>query len=152
MIYLPLTTPETEQVEYKQSQIKSIQGTTHILLVEDEEMVRDVASQMLKQIGCTVSVCADGEEAVDFYRKHWQEIDLVILDLVMPKMDGEEAFFAMREINSHIIVLLSSGYSIDGKASRIIEKGAKGFIKKPFRKGELLKRISEIAEMQRAQA
>ena len=118
-------------------------GGVSILVVEDEPMVREVAARMLGRLGHSVSVCQDGEEAVAHYQEHWRGIDLVILDLLMPRLDGEETFLRLQAINPEVVVLLSSGYSIDGKAQRVIDAGARAFIQKPFRKAELSAKISE---------
>ena len=123
---------------------KPVADMVRVLLVEDEALVREVAVRMLQRIGCKVSACANGLEAKEHYSANWQEIDLVILDVVMPKMDGEETFVALREVNPQVIVLVSSGYSVDGKAQRIIDLGAKGFVQKPYRLGELSAKITEV--------
>jgi DNA-binding NtrC family response regulator len=79
-----------------------------------------------------VLTAREGTEAVEVYKKHRETVDLVVLDIIMPKMKGGEVFDCLTEINPDINVLLSSGYSIDGEASKILERGAKGFIQKPF--------------------
>ena len=84
------------------------------------------------------------EDTVEYYNEHWRDIDLVILDIVMPFMDGGEAFIEMKKVNPDIRAILSSGYTIDGEAQRILNKGAKAFIKKPFGKAELLEKIKEV--------
>jgi len=83
-------------------------------------------------MGCVVKRCANGREAVDFYRSSYKEVDLVILDLVMPELNGKEALVYLQHINPHVKVLLSSGYSIDGDAQSILQQGALGFLQKPF--------------------
>jgi PAS domain S-box-containing protein len=144
VLHLPLSAPGTAAEEAQEARDMPIDGGARILLVDDEEIVRGVAARMLENLGYTVTVCGDGAEAVALYRERWSNIDLVILDVVMPVMDGEEAFVAMREINPEVVVLVSSGYSIDGKAESIIARGARGFIQKPFRKGELSKKVHEM--------
>ena len=121
-------------------------GNVHILLVEDEEMIRNVASQMLERLGYSVESFANGKDAIAHYQEEWQNIDLVILDVIMPEMDGEETYVAMQKINPELKVLVSSGYSLDGKTQSIINKGAKGFIQKPYRKGELSDKVTEALE------
>ena len=90
------------------------------------------------------TVCKDGKQAIEFYKDSWREIDLVLLDMIMPGVGGKEAYLAMRYINPDIKVLLSSGYSVDGEAQTILDEGAKGFIQKPFRKAELSKKVAEV--------
>ncbi|MBN1523908.1 MAG: PAS domain S-box protein [Spirochaetales bacterium] len=143
-IYLPVSKEELQ----KKAEIESVQddstGAAHILFVEDEEVVRNITTQMLERLGYHVTVFSDGEQAVQFYAVHWKKIDMVIIDMVMPIMDGKEAYLAMRKINPEIKALLASGYSLDGAAQAIIDAGVQGFIQKPFRKAELAKKISEI--------
>jgi CheY-like chemotaxis protein len=112
--------------------------------VDDEEMLRTVASQMLERLGYSVNAFANGADAVRHYQEDWQNIDLVILDVIMPEMDGEETFAALQAINPELNVLVSSGYSLDDKTQRIINEGAKGFIQKPYRKNDLSAKVSEV--------
>jgi len=85
-------------------------------------------------------------EAVELYKKSQATIDIVILDMIMPKMGGEETYDKLKEINPKVKVLLSSGYSIDGKAKEILEKGCDGFIQKPFTVEELSQKIREVLD------
>ncbi len=116
----------------------------HILLVDDERMVLDVASLMLLNLGYTVQSCENGVEALAFYEQHWAKVDLVILDMVMPEMTGKATYLNMKAINPDIVALVSSGFSIDGEAQETLEEGANGFIQKPFRKAALAVKIAEI--------
>jgi len=118
-------------------------GTGNILLVDDEETIRDITSQMLDDRGYKVVVLANGQEAVDYYREHYREIDIVILDMIMPKMNGHEAFIKMKKINPGIRALLSSGYSIEEDAQTLLTKGVKGFLQKPYRLAELTQMINQ---------
>lgn len=117
--------------------------TASILLVDDEDLVRNVAAKMLRESGYRVSTCADGFEAVGYYRQSWQQTDLVILDMVMPRKSGKETFAEMRQINPKIKILLSSGYSINGETQKILDDGAWGFLQKPFRQNTLLASVAE---------
>jgi PAS domain S-box-containing protein len=114
-----------------------------ILLVDDEVMVHEMAADVLRSLGYTVTVCRDGGEAVALYAESWREFDLVILDMVMPVMAGREAFREMRRINPGVKALLSSGYTIDGEAREVLREGVLGFLQKPFRKSELARRVVE---------
>jgi CheY-like chemotaxis protein len=116
----------------------------HILLVDDEKVLRDVGLKMLGELGYKASICSNGKEAVELYKKSWKSIDLVILDMVMPVMDGKDSFLAMRKINPDISALLASGYSIDGEAQGILDVGVKGFIQKPFKSDQLSRKIAEV--------
>lgn len=143
-IYLPLVCERSEIKQGSAEEEKFVKGTAHILLVEDEDILCDLAYEMLADLGYEVVVCKDGKQAIEYYKDAWKKIDLVILDLIMPGVGGKEAFFAMRYMNPDIKVLLSSGYSVDGEAQNILDEGAKGFIQKPFRKAELSKKVAEV--------
>ena len=121
-----------------------VEGEGTILLVDDEEMIINVAEEMIRVLGYDVITASDGKEALDIYQKQKGRIDMVILDLIMPGMGGGEIFDQLKLIDSEIKVLLSSGYSINGQASSIMKRGCSGFIQKPFGIQELSQKISEI--------
>ena len=95
-------------------------------------------------MGYHVLAARDGEEAISIYKSHREKIDLVILDLVMPKMEGGKVFDRLKEISPEVKVLIASGYSLDGEASQLLERGAKGFIQKPFDMKQLSQSIWAI--------
>ncbi len=121
-------------------------GTGTVLLVDDEDVIQEVGKNLLEAMGYRVLLAGDGKEAVEVYGKNRDVIDIVILDMVMPNMGGGEAYDCVKEINPDIKVLLSSGYSIDGEATKILERGCNGFIQKPFRMNELAEKIREILD------
>jgi two-component system cell cycle sensor histidine kinase/response regulator CckA len=141
-IYLPASYQKIHKLVEPASQ--PIEGTGTILLVDDEEMVLGVGVKMLENLGYTVLEAKGGREAIEVYNENKDEVDMVILDMIMPEMGGGEAYDRIKEINSSVKVLLSSGYSIDGQASEILKRGCDGFIQKPFSVKELSGRISEI--------
>jgi PAS domain S-box-containing protein len=112
-------------------------GRGRILLVDDQEPVREVAKDMLEALGYEVITAADGLEGVSRYRDLWREIDLVILDMVMPNMSGGDCFRRMKEINPKARVVLSSGFSMDGAIQDVMKEGILAFIQKPYRLEEL---------------
>lgn len=114
-----------------------VRGTGRILLAEDEPRIRSIVRETLERLGYAVTECMNGAEAVENYRKAWKETDLVILDVMMPVMDGRTAFQEMRGINPGVRVVVTSGYSMDGEVREILDMGACGFIQKPFRSAEL---------------
>ena len=124
-----------------------LMGTQTILLVDDEDMIIDVGEEMLRKLGYTVMWAKSGNEAVKAYKKHKDEIDLIILDMIMPDISGSEAYDIMKEINPKIKVLLSSGYSVTGEAKEILERGCNGFIQKPFNLTTLSRKIGEILDL-----
>jgi CheY-like chemotaxis protein len=142
-IYLPASS-EKEVIKEKQLPEKILKGKEAILLVDDEDMVLDVCEEMLKKIGYTVLLATSGKGAVEVYSKNRDKIDMILLDMVMPDMGGGDTYDRMKEINADIKVLLSSGYSIDGQATEILERGCNGFIQKPFNMKELSRSVREI--------
>jgi CheY-like chemotaxis protein len=99
---------------------------------------------MLERIGYNVLLATTGTEAVEIQRKHKDDIDIVVLDMIMPDMGGGEAYDQIKADNPQVKVLLASGYSINGEAAEILNRGCNGFIQKPFNMKELSGKISEI--------
>ncbi len=123
------------------------QGSGTILLVDDEPVILDVVAAMLQNLGYTVLTADSGQAALDLYRAHRGQVVLVILDMVMPGMNGGETFDRLKAIDPAVRVLLCSGYSIDGRASQILARGCNGFVQKPFDMGQLSEKIrAAIAE------
>ena len=141
-IYLPASRRKVH--ESLEPSTQPVNGAGTILLVDDEEMVLEVGVKMLEKLGYTVLEAKGGREAVEVYNKNKDEVDMIILDMIMPEMGGGEAYDRIKEINSKVKVLLSSGYSIDGQASEILRRGCDGFIQKPFSVKELSGRIRDI--------
>ncbi len=112
-------------------------GSETILIVDDEVTIVNVTKEILETLGYRVFTAASGMEAIDIYREKREEISLVILDMVMPEMSGGETFDQLRKINPDVVVILSSGYSLNGQASSIMERGCRSFIQKPFNSKDL---------------
>ncbi len=143
-IYLPAS--EKKIVKGKKLPPNILKGTETVLLVDDEEIVIDVGKQLLEKLGYNVLIARSGKETIEICEKNSDKIDIVILDMVMPGMGGGETYDRLREINSDMKVLLSSGYSIDGRATEILEGGCDGFIQKPFDIKDLSEKIREIID------
>ena len=135
-VYLPKS-PEGARKEKAAMDPTLPRGRGRILLVDDQEPVREVAKDMLEALGYEVITAADGLEGISRYRDLWREIDLVILDMVMPNMPGGDCFRRMKEINPKARVVLSSGYSMDGAIQDVMNEGILAFIQKPYRLEEL---------------
>ncbi len=135
-VYLP-ESPEGAPKETTEVSQALPPGRGRILLVDDQEPVREVARDMLEALGYEVVTAADGLEGVSRYRDLWREIDLVILDMVMPNMSGGDCFRRMKEINPKARVVLSSGYSMDGAIQEVMNEGILAFIQKPYRLEDL---------------
>jgi two-component system, cell cycle sensor histidine kinase and response regulator CckA len=118
-------------------------GNASILVIDDEEQVRSVAGEMLRSAGHSVLVAASGREAIDIFRTRWSTIDAVLLDMIMPGIDGRETFRALREIDDGVKVILSSGYSQTKHAQELLGRGAAGYVQKPFSLAELTSAVSE---------
>jgi CheY-like chemotaxis protein len=143
-IYLPVTEKPAAKEEKQPEDI--VKGTETILFVDDEDMIIDVGYSILEMLGYTVLVAKSGKEALEVYRKNMARIDMVILDMIMPRMDGGEIYEMLKVINKDVKVLLSSGYSVVGKAEEILAAGCDGFIQKPFNMEELSKKMREILD------
>lgn len=123
---------------------KMVEGNGTILLVDDEEMVLNLGTAIVKMLGYDVLEAKNGGEAVEIYRENKDTVDMVILDMAMPDMNGGEAYDRMKEIDPEVKVLLTSGYGIEGQATEIMKQGCNGFIQKPFSIDNLSGKIKEV--------
>ena len=115
-----------------------------ILLVDDEEMILSITSQMLRHVGYNVLTADSGAVAIDLFREHADGIRLTILDLSMPEMSGEEVFVKLREIREDAVIALSTGMAEDGEAPHVSGIEASGFINKPYEMSTLLNAVTDI--------
>ena len=143
-IYLPAS--EKEVIEEKKSDGDTLRGSETVLFVDDEDMIIEIAEEMFEQLGYKVLTARSGKEAVEIYEKNKERIDIVLLDMIMPDMSGSDTYDRMKEIDPDIKVLLSSGYSINGQATVIMDRGCNGFIQKPFKMKELSQKLREILD------
>ncbi|MCJ7617612.1 MAG: response regulator [Desulfobacterales bacterium] len=143
-IYLPAT--KSNILEVAKTSDKFIKGTGTVLVVDDEEIIQVLCKELLENIGYRVFTAKDGKEAIKLYIKNQNKIDIVVLDMIMPNMSGGEVYDRMKEINPDIKVLLSSGYSMVGEVTSILNRGCDGFIQKPFNINVLSAKIREILE------
>ncbi len=141
-IYLPASEKEVQKVVKAAEEV--IEGTEAVLLVDDEAVILEVGRDLLEAMGYRVLMAKDGKEAIQVYEKYRDNIDIVVLDMVMPGMGGGEVYDRMKKMNPDIKVLLSSGYSIDGEAAEILERGCDGFIQKPFKMKDLSAKVREV--------
>jgi len=139
-----LPAAQERQVEVPETSVKDWRGGGTILVVDDEELVREVAQDILEQQGFEVLVAVDGRQAVEIFGQCAAGIRAVLLDLTMPGMDGEEAFHGIREIDSKAVILLMSGYSQQRARQRMEGEGLAGFLHKPFRPRDLLSKLREV--------
>lgn len=115
-----------------------------ILLVDDEQVVRETLAEILRELGHEVTSCVDGLEALDRFLVQWRDIDLVILDMVMPRKGGHDVFRKMLEVNPDVRVLLISGHSVELEAREVLALGAAGFLQKPFSIESLAKVVDQV--------
>jgi CheY-like chemotaxis protein len=121
-------------------------GEGTVLLVDDEESVRALGARMLSSLGFTVLAAADGRQALEVYAEHRDEITLVLLDLTMPHLDGEETFRELRRLDPGVRVLMSSGYAESDITARFAGQGPLGFVQKPYTRAELRERLRACRE------
>ena len=141
-IYLPAS--DKAVPEESETTAAIMKGTGTILLIDDEDMIIDTGEQLLRELGYTVLIARSGADAIEVYKHNYKTIDLVVMDMIMPGMGGGEAFDRLKEINPEAKVLLSSGYSINGQATKILERGCDGFIQKPFNMKQLSEKVHNI--------
>ena len=144
-VYLPAS--EKKILQEKEHNRAVANGSETILVVDDEEMVIDVGSKLLQRLGYKVLTAKNGLQAVDIYQAKQGDIDCVILDMIMPDQNGGETYNKLKQIDNDIIVLLSSGYSLNDQATEILNRGCNGFIQKPFNLKELSWKIREVLEL-----
>ena len=142
-IYLPASRKKIQKEIEKPAPAVAM-GTGTILLIDDEEMIIGVGQELLQELGYDVLSARSGPEAIELYQQNAAKVDLVIMDMIMPGMGGGETFDRLKKINPDIKVLLSSGYSINGQAAKILERGCDGFIQKPFNLSQLSDKIQGI--------
>jgi two-component system cell cycle sensor histidine kinase/response regulator CckA len=146
-IYLPASGEKTEAEspsENRPRQDTVVTGSETVLLVDDEKFILDVGGEMLKAMGYRVLAANGGSEAMGIYERQGREIDLVILDMIMPDMDGKKTYEKLKAMNDNIKVLLASGYSMTSQVAEILDRGFNGFIQKPFNMIRLSNKIREI--------
>lgn len=143
-VFLPALAPEA-LLKARTDVAKGVwRGQGTILVVDDEPLMRDFARDALEECGYQVLLSEDGQAGVETFRANRRQIDLVILDLVMPKMSGIEAFLVIRNIEPDARVLLASGYSKDERVDEAITQGALGFIEKPYSLERLSRAVHQV--------
>jgi len=143
-IYLPeanISKTEMDAADYEN--LAPGQGE-HILVVDDELLVRKMASTILERWGFDVATAASGEEALDYYRQHGDTVDLVLLDIAMPGLNGMEVLEQLRELNSRVRVVLASGHSMQSDFNQLIQAGCQAFVAKPYRAEQLVATIRQV--------
>jgi len=143
-IYLPASKRKTIRKNKLNDEV--LKGHETVLLIDDEDIIVEVGTQLLESLGYKVFIARSGREAIDVYRENKEKIDVIILDMIMPDMSGSDTYDRLREINPDSKIILSSGYSINGQAAEILGRGCNGFFQKPFNLEQLSQKIREILD------
>jgi signal transduction histidine kinase/CheY-like chemotaxis protein len=143
-IYLPVSDTPAEAVEPLRSD--SVSGSGGVLIVDNEDLVLSVAAEMIEKMGYQVFKAGSGGEALEILKRKKNQIDLVILDMIMPDMSGSQTFDQLMALAPSIRVILSTGYSLDGHAAEIMERGCRGVLQKPFTFQTLALKIKEVLQ------
>jgi CheY-like chemotaxis protein len=120
---------------------KTAATTCTILLVDDEDVLLEIGRQMLEHLSHTVIEAQSGKEAISEFTQHKDRIDLIILDILMPGMNGRETYKRLKAIDPKVRVLIASGFAIDDTVRNLLEDGANGFLPKPFTLQELSTKV-----------
>ncbi len=144
-IIIPLK-QTSDNLDIPAEEEKLVMGNESVLLVDDEERILTVGREICKALGYSVVTASSGREALDIYKSQKEKINLVVLDMIMPEMNGLETFKELKKQNPEIKVLLSTGYSIDEKAQEMLKKGCKGYILKPYSVIDFSHKLREVLE------
>ena len=126
-------------------------GSETILFVDDEELILEVGQLMMEKLGYTVLTAKNGRQALDVYRSEKERVHMVILDMMLPDMKGRDVYERLKDIHAGVRVLLSSGYTIDGRAGEIMELGCDDFIQKPFDLKRLSLKIRHVLDGEKSE-
>jgi len=142
-----LLIPQTGKTELpKTRSIKTIKDYhgRHILIIDDEQAVAKTIRDMICGYGFTVTICYSGRDALEIYRTGWDKIDIVIIDMVMPEMDGRETYFKLKEINQNVFTIISSGFALTKEIELTLKAGANAFLQKPYNQQDLIDQIDRV--------
>ena len=141
-LYLPVAESAQPAAATEDAALAPGKGT--LLVVDDEVVYHEVLSGIFKGLGYTVHCCIEGAEAVKFYSEHHASVDIVVLDMNMPKMNGLDCFRRLKEINAGVRVIVSSGYGYNADRTALQNEGARAFVQKPYKAAELAGKIVEL--------
>jgi len=121
-------------------------GSETILLVDDEQEIINIGKNFLEKLGYRPIIARNGIEAIEMFRIFQDEISLIVLDLIMPEMNGKQAFAEIRKVREDSKILISTGYAVDDKIEELLNKGCQGFIRKPFSLNEFSYALRKILD------
>ncbi len=145
-IHLPAITEAWVAAENPATKAMHRGGTETILLVDDEEALRELGKRILERAGYTVLTATEGKDALRLYQSKGDSISLVILDLIMPEMGGKQCLEALIEIDPTVQILIASGFAANGRTKEALEAGAKGYLNKPYNVKEMLESVREVLD------
>jgi CheY-like chemotaxis protein len=151
-VLLPAASGGPESIHPKGAAPERSKVSGFILVIDDDQAVRNVAKRALERVGYQVLTAADGVLGLEVFSAHKDEIRAVLLDVTMPRMGGEETFRRLRQVAPDVCVLLSSGYSEQEATSVFAGKGLAGFLEKPFTTKTLLDKLRGVLEAAPAKA
>jgi CheY-like chemotaxis protein len=141
-VYLPYSGEMDAEVPTESLTLKK--GAGKILVIDDEDIIRNLATIMLGRLGYEVVTAENGIRGISLYRQQWQKISLVIVDMVMPEMDGLDCLIALKGINPDLKAILATGYSRESFSQNMYQEYAQGFLEKPFRLKDLALAIEAL--------
>ena len=144
LVELNSNTAGTLNYGFKSEKDYLTENAKTILVIDDEELLIEICEMMLKRLGHKVFKAYSGSEGIKIFQANKNQIDLIISDMNMPEMDGQEVIDKLRKIDRNVKVLLSSGALLDSDEREVINRGFNGFIKKPFKINTLSKKMTEI--------
>jgi two-component system, cell cycle sensor histidine kinase and response regulator CckA len=145
-MYFPAAQADATGIETEKTSLAPAGGKETILLVDDEELIRELAQRILEKSGYSVLAAGNGKEALEIYRRHQSDIALVILDLIMPEMGGKQCLEELLKIDSRVRALIASGFAVDNDTKAWLDAKAKGTVSKPFRMQELLRSVRHVLD------
>lgn len=144
-VLLPVSqTMQSERERFSKTSVRESATTCTVLVIDDEAMVRTAAEGLLHKLGCNVMLAEDGKQGLDVYRQHAEQIDMVLLDMTMPKMGGVEVLEQLRQIKSDLPVFVCSGYSNEKIAGQFHKYRPNGYLNKPFSLSDLTALLSQM--------
>ena len=144
-LYFPALISEEKEEETAERPIPK-GGSETILLVDDEELIRDLGSRILTKAGYTLITASNGKEALEIYQKRRGEISLVLLDLMMPEMGGKQCLEGLLSLNPSVKVIVASGFSANGPTKDALSAGAKAFVNKPYDMRQVLEVVRQVLD------
>lgn len=128
------------------------EGVGKIMIVDDEDVVRELVSDMVNSFGYDVVDFSDPKKAIDYYKLNYESISLVFLDMIMPGLNGRETFFLLKKINRDVQSVILSGFSLNEDIEKILEEGCYAYLKKPIKMDELEKTLNMVLNSKKKQA